>query len=64
MIKLDNNLTGLVLRKTHSANNRTIVASHSLVTGNNQSIETIDAFIGNSLSDKSIILKGLAQNTA
>lgn len=63
-LTLGNSLTGLVLNETYAAQDKAMISSRSLVTGRDHRVETVDAFIGNSLSDKSILLKSLAQNTA
>ena len=62
-LTLGNDLTGLVSREVDAAGNKATGLGESLTTGNDKFVEVVDAFLGNSLRDKEIMLGALAKTT-
>lgn len=62
-LTLGNDLTGLVSREVDAAENKATGLGESLTTGNDKFVEVVDAFLGNSLRDKEIMLGALAKTT-
>jgi len=63
-LTLGNDLTGLVSREVTAAESKTRGLGASLTTGNDVFVEVVDAFLGNSLRDREILLGAIAKNTA
>ena len=62
-LTLGNDLTGLVSREVDAAGSKASGLGASLTTGNDVFVEVVDAFLGNSLRDKEIMLGALAKTT-
>ena len=62
-LTLGNDLTGLVSREVDVAGSKATGLGESLTTGNDVFVEVVDAFLGNSLRDKEIMLGALAKTT-
>jgi len=62
-LTLGNDLTGLVSREVDAAGSKATGLGESLTTGNDKFVEVVDAFLGNSLRDKEIMLGALAKTT-
>lgn len=62
-LTLGNNLTGGVSRTVIESNRQASTLGESMTSGLNQNIESVDAFLGNSLRDNQLILGAIAKNT-
>jgi flagellin-like hook-associated protein FlgL len=63
-LTLSNNLTGSTSREVNSMTRNASILGTSMTTGDNKKIPTIDAFLGNSLKDKELMLSALTRNTS
>ena len=61
---LGNDLTALVSREVDASGRKSSGLGISLTTGNDVFVEVVDAFLGNSLRDREILLGAIAKNTA
>ncbi len=63
-LTLSNNLTGTTAREVNAATRNASILGASMTTGDNKKTPIVDAFLGNSLKDREIMLGALTRNTA
>jgi flagellin-like hook-associated protein FlgL len=61
-LTLGNNLTSSILRENDLCQRKAFILGNSLTSGYRKDLPAIDYFLGNCLSDKVVLIKGISQN--